>query len=79
MGQRVASLQKYLASIEVRADTKASLALGVFAGLAIIVAIAAFPGKPIDYSGVGESNRLLDAAGNECMCDCDGYFTCSGV
>eukprot|EP00752_Nemacystus_decipiens_P002434 g2291.t1 len=48
-----ASLLAYLSSVQVRGDTKLSFGIGVLAGLAIVAAIAAFPGKPIDYSGVG--------------------------
>lgn len=54
-----ASLLGYLSSVEVRGDTKLSLGIGVLAGLAVVAAIAAYPGKPIDYTGVGESHSLL--------------------
>ena len=50
-----ASLLAYLSSVEVRGDTKLSLGIGLLAGVAIVAAIAAYPGKPIDYTGVGES------------------------
>eukprot|EP00903_Cladosiphon_okamuranus_P010909 g10305.t1 len=51
--QGAASLLDYLSSVDVRGDTKLSAGIGVLAGLAIVVAISAFPGKPIDYAGVG--------------------------
>lgn len=49
-----ASLLAYLSSVEVRGDTKLSLGIGVMVGVAIVAAIAAYPGKPIDYTGAGE-------------------------
>lgn len=49
-----ALLQGYLSSLQLRDDTKLSLLLGVLAGLAVVAALAAYPGKPIDYSGVGK-------------------------
>lgn len=47
-------LQQYLRSIEVRDETKLSLLLGFILGTVSIVLISIYPGKPIDYSGVGE-------------------------
>ncbi|CAN0293505.1 unnamed protein product, partial [Ectocarpus sp. 12 AP-2014] len=46
-------LQSYVSSLQVRTDTKFSLLLGVLLGLSVVAAIAAYPGKPIDYTGVG--------------------------
>lgn len=60
MGISVSSLRSYIASVEVRSDTKACLLIGVCMGMAVVVVITAYPGKPIDYSGVGE---------------CDYYYT----
>ncbi len=54
MERGAASLRSYLSSIEIREDTKLSLLLGAMAGFAIVAAIAAYPGKPIDYTGAGE-------------------------
>lgn len=54
MEHGAASLRTYLLSIEIREDTKLALILGGLAGLAIVVAMTAYPGKPIDYTGVGE-------------------------
>ncbi|CAM9529466.1 unnamed protein product [Scytosiphon promiscuus] len=48
-----ALLQSYIFSVKLRDDTKLSLLLGVLAGLAVVTALVAYPGKPIDYSGVG--------------------------
>lgn len=47
-------LQSYVSSLQVRTDTKFSLLLGILLGLSVVAAIAAYPGKPIDYTGVGE-------------------------
>lgn len=51
---RATVLQSYISSLQVRTDTKLSLLLGALLGLSVVAAIAAFPGKPIDYTGVGE-------------------------
>lgn len=50
----VSLLQSYLSSVNVRGDTKASLLLGLCAGMVVVGVMAAYPGKPIDYSGAGE-------------------------
>lgn len=57
---KAASLLTYLSSVQVRGDTKLSLGIGMLAGLAIVAAMAAYPGKPIDYTGVGESLSLTN-------------------
>lgn len=52
--QGMALVKDHISSLEFRGDTKASLLLGVCLGLAVVSIMAAYPGKPIDYSGVGE-------------------------
>lgn len=52
--QGTASLQQYLASMQVRQDTKLSLMSGLLLGTVVVVIIAIYPGKPIDYSQDGE-------------------------
>lgn len=54
MEQGVTLVKDHIASLEFRGDTKASLLIGVCVGLVVVSIIAAYPGKPIDYSGVGE-------------------------
>eukprot|EP00904_Undaria_pinnatifida_P011518 jgi/Undpi1/7497/HiC_scaffold_22.g09970.m1 len=53
MEQGVTLVKDHIASLEFRGDTKASLLIGVCVGLVVVSIIAAYPGKPIDYSGVG--------------------------
>lgn len=64
MEQGMALVKDHFASLEIRGDTKASLLIGVCVGLAVVSIMAAYPGKPIDYSGVGECSqpRLLALA-----------------
>lgn len=52
-------VKDHIASLEFRGDTKASLLLGVCVGLVVVSIIAAYPGKPIDYSGVGEKRQTI--------------------
>ncbi|CAM9648436.1 unnamed protein product [Ascophyllum nodosum] len=49
----VAYLCSYISSLQLRGDTQASLLLGISVGVVVVIFVAAFPGKPIDYSGVG--------------------------
>ncbi|CAN0163188.1 unnamed protein product [Pylaiella littoralis] len=48
-----ASLRSYLSSLQVRGDTQFSLLLGALAGLVVVVILSVYPGKPIDYTGLG--------------------------
>lgn len=63
-------IKDYIASLELRGDTKASLLLGGCVGLVVVSMMAAYPGKPIDYSGVGECSqqRLLALAFGNLLC-----------
>lgn len=51
----MAYVRRYLLSIEVRADTKISLLIGLFIGTLCVILIALYPGNSIDYSNAGKS------------------------